>query len=121
MDRLSAERRSRLMSMVRSKNTTPELLVRRLVHQLGFRFRLHRKDLAGHPDLVFPRRRSIIFVHGCFWHRHAGCRKATMPKTRTTFWAEKFARNVARDIASSKALERDGWSVLTVWECETKD
>lgn len=93
VDRLTPERRSWLMSRVAGKNTTPELRVRRAAYALGLRFRLHRKDLPGKPDLVFPRRRLVVFVHGCFWHRHPGCRKATSPKSRTEFWFGKFAAN----------------------------
>lgn len=120
-DRLTPERRSWLMSRVHSRDTTPERLVRRLVHRLGYRFRLHRRDLPGTPDLVFPSRRAIIFVHGCFWHRHRGCRKATVPSTRKEFWLQKFARNVNRDATVREALERAGWRVLIVWECELRD
>lgn len=111
--------RSRLMSMVRGKNTKPEIIVRKLVHGLGFRFRLHRKDLAGTPDLVLQSRKKIIFVHGCFWHGHKECRAARIPKTNVKFWREKIARNVARDLASEQSLRGAGWYVLTVWECET--
>ncbi len=120
-DRLTPERRSWLMSRVRSRDTIPERLVRSLVHRLGYRFRLHRRDLPGTPDLVFPSRRAIIFVHGCFWHRHRGCRKATVPSTRKEFWLQKFARNVNRDATVREALERAGWRVLIVWECELRD
>lgn len=98
----------------------PELVVRRLAHALGFRFRLHRRDLPGSPDLVFPRRRKVIFVHGCFWHRHEGCRLAADPKTRPDFWSRKFAANVARDRAAQEALEMAGWKVMIIWECETR-
>lgn len=121
MDRLTAERRSRLMSRIRSRDTTPERLVRSLAHRLGYRFRLHRRDLPGSPDVVFPSRRAIVFVHGCFWHRHKGCWKSTVPGTRKKFWLQKFARNVERDAVAHEALERAGWRVLTVWECETRD
>lgn len=95
--------------------------VRKAAHALGLRFRLHRKDLAGSPDLVFPRHRTAIFVHGCFWHRHPGCSKASMPKTRPEFWQVKFDANVARDASAVDFLERMGWNVLVIWECETKD
>lgn len=113
--------RGALMSRIRGVNTTPELAVRRLAHALGYRFRLHRRDLPGSPDLVFPGRRRVVFVHGCFWHRHPGCRKATTPKTRAEFWRTKFERNVERDREAERHLIDEGWSVLTVWECETKD
>ena len=109
------------MRRVRAADTKPELCVRRMAHALGFRFRLHRRDLPGTPDLVFPSSRKVIFVHGCFWHRHRGCSRTTTPKTRTSFWQEKFAANVARDVACVQELEERGWEVLVVWECETKD
>lgn len=121
VDRLSAERRSWLMSRVRSKNTSPEMAVRRVAHALGYRYRLHRRDLPGCPDLVFPSRKAVVFVHGCFWHRHPGCSKASMPKSRVSFWTEKFQRNVVRDRANVTALEQAGWRVLIIWECQTRD
>ena len=121
MDRLSPERRSWLMSRVRSKDTSPEMVVRRTAHAMGLRFRLHRKDLPGTPDLVFPRYRTVVFVHGCFWHRHPGCKKAGMPKTRVGFWREKFERNVERAGRDVGRLMELGWSVGVIWECETKD
>ena len=119
-DPLSPAQRSALMARIRGKDTTPERLVRSLVHGLGYRFRLHRRNLPGSPDLVLPRLRTAIFVHGCFWHRHSGCRFATMPSTRLRFWKEKFDRNVHRDRRSAAALRRLGWSVITVWECELR-
>lgn len=109
------------MSRVRSKDTTPEMRVRRAAHALGLRFRLHRKDLPGKPDLVFPKHRVAIFVHGCFWHRHPGCAKASNPKSRESFWAKKFEANVMRDKAAADALLAKGWSVHSIWECETRD
>jgi DNA mismatch endonuclease (patch repair protein) len=120
-DRLSPERRSWLMSRVKGKGTAPELAVRRLAHSLGMRFRLHKAELPGRPDLVFPRYRTVVFVHGCFWHRHAGCRKATSPKSRIEYWEDKFRANIERDERNAVELERMGWRVLTVWECETKN
>ena len=120
VDRLSPERRSALMSKVRGKNTLPEMRVRRLAHALGYRFRLHRRDLPGCPDLVFPARQKIIFVHGCFWHQHSGCKYAYRPKSRKDFWDEKLKRNVERDCQNLKRLKKLGWSVFVVWECETK-
>jgi DNA mismatch endonuclease (patch repair protein) len=108
------------MSRVGGKNTTPELTVRKAAHSLGLRFRLHRGDLPGTPDLVFPKWRTVIFVHGCFWHRHIGCAKANTPKTRTDYWAEKFRHNVQRDSRNEKLLREAGWWVLTIWECEVK-
>ncbi|HAF80061.1 very short patch repair endonuclease [Brevundimonas aurantiaca] len=113
--------RSSLMAKVRGKNTTPEIAVRKAAHGLGYRFRLHQRTLPGSPDLVFPARRKVIFVHGCFWHRHDGCRKTTTPKTRADFWNSKFQTNVARDARDRVALESAGWEVMVVWECETKD
>lgn len=113
--------RSALMSRVRGGNTTPELVVRRIVHALGYRFRLHRRDLPGTPDIVLPRSRKIIFVHGCFWHRHPGCSRATTPRTRTAFWQRKFERNVERDRRNIAELQTLGWKILVVWECETCD
>ena len=108
------------MRNVRGKNTTPEMRVRSALYRAGYRFRLHRKDLPGRPDIVLPRLRAAIFVHGCFWHRHPGCRAASSPSTRAVFWQEKFARNVERDRRTIEALEADGWRVHVVWECETK-
>lgn len=108
------------MSRVRSKNTSPEMRVRRLAHAIGLRFRLHRQDLPGKPDLTFPRHRVALFVHGCFWHRHQGCKKASTPKSRTDFWVSKFEHNVARDRQNEEALSALGWRVLVIWECETK-
>jgi DNA mismatch endonuclease (patch repair protein) len=109
------------MSRIRGKDTKPELVVRRLAHALGYRYRLHRKDLPGRPDLVFPGRRKVVFVHGCFWHRHPGCRKASTPSTRREFWETKFAQNVERDARKEAELRAAGWEVLVIWECETRD
>ncbi|MFN3715961.1 MAG: very short patch repair endonuclease [Thiobacillus sp.] len=108
------------MSRVRSKNTTPELAVRRLVFGMGFRYRLHDGRLPGKPDLVFPSRRKVLFVSGCFGHGHKGCRYARVPKTRADFWREKIQKNKARDRANIILLQRNGWKVLTVWQCELK-
>lgn len=113
--------RSALMARVRSKDSKPELLVRKLAHRLGYRFRLHRRDLPGTPDLVFPRLRKAIFVHGCFWHRHPGCPRTTNPKTRSAFWADKFKQNIKRDRIKTRQLKALGWQVLAIWECETLD
>lgn len=121
MDILAPEQRSSLMSRIRNKDTGPEMKVRRLAHALGFRFRLHRRDLPGSPDLVFPSHRKIVFVHGCYWHRHEGCRYAYSPKSNTKFWQSKFEANVARDRRTASALEALGWNVLVVWECETQN
>lgn len=118
VDFLSPTERSERMSRIRSSNTSPELAMRRALHALGFRFRLHRKDLPGRPDIVLPRHRAAIFVHGCFWHRHDGCKVASTPKSNTAFWIEKFDRNVARDLQARKMLEAQGWKVIVVWECQ---
>lgn len=109
------------MARVKGKDTKPELRVRRLLHALGYRFRLHRRDLPGTPDLVFPGRRAVIFVHGCFWHRHPdpGCWRARLPKSRPEFWIPKLEANAARDAVNLAALAALGWRVLTIWECET--
>lgn len=120
MDKLSPERRSWNMSQIKGKDTKPEILVRSLVHRMGYRFRLHRKDLPGRPDLVFPGRRKVIFVHGCFWHQHPGCKYATRPSTRADFWAQKLDGNRDRDKAVQHQLLQQGWGVLVVWECEIK-
>jgi DNA mismatch endonuclease, patch repair protein len=113
--------RSQTMARVKSTDTTPEIAVRQALHAAGFRYRLHRVDLPGKPDIVLPGRRVVVFVHGCFWHSHPGCRRARMPSTRQDYWAPKLARNVARDQAAVKALAAEGWKVVTVWECELKD
>lgn len=109
------------MQAVRSEDTKPELLVHRLVHSLGYRYRLYRRDLPGKPDLVFPSRRKVIFVHGCFWHGHHCARGARMPKTNADYWKNKIERNVARDAATKSALETDDWRMLVLWECEIRD
>ena len=109
------------MSLVRSKNTKPELLVRQIAHRLGFRFSLHRRDLPGVPDIVFPRLRRVILVHGCFWHRHVGCKRSTTPEARREYWIAKFDATVKRDAATEMQLRLDGWKVLVVWECEVRD
>lgn len=114
-------KRSEIMSRIRGRDTKPEVVVRQIAHRLGFRFRLHRKDLPGSPDLVFPRYRAIIMVHGCFWHRHPGCKYAYTPKTRVQFWQTKFEGNVARDRRNDLALSERGWRTMVIWECETKD
>lgn len=116
-DIVDRQTRSRMMSGIRGKDTKPELLLRRGLHARGFRFRLHARGLVGRPDLVFPGRRAAIFVHGCFWHRHEGCRFTTTPATRPEFWAEKFAANVVRDATAQEALLAAEWRVAVVWEC----
>ncbi len=120
-DTLSKERRSWLMSRVRHSGTKPEQVVSSILHKMGFRFRLNRKDLPGTPDIVLPKYRIAIFVHGCFWHRHPNCSKATTPKQNADFWKEKFERNMIRDAQKVNALEALGWRVRIVWECETSN
>lgn len=120
MDTVSQPERSRIMSRVRSKNTQPELAVRRLLFALGYRYRLHAKALPGKPDLVFSGARSVVFVHGCFWHGHT-CRRAALPTSNVKFWAEKIGKNKARDKKTKLDLMASGWKALTVWQCETKD
>lgn len=112
--------RSRMMSGIRGSKTKPEMTVRRSLHRAGFRYRVNARDLPGRPDIVLPRYRAVIFVHGCFWHRHGGCRFTTTPATRASFWAEKFAANVRRDREALDALTASGWRVATVWECATR-
>lgn len=107
------------MRRIRKFNSGPELVVRRLAHRLGYRYRLYRRDLPGTPDLIFPKLRKAIFVNGCFWHQHDGCRLARVPKTRLEYWIPKLARNTKRDLASHSALDALGWEVLVIWECET--
>jgi DNA mismatch endonuclease (patch repair protein) len=108
------------MSRIRGKNTTPEVHLRKLLHAAGYRFRLHAPDLPGKPDIVLKKYKTVIFVHGCFWHRHDGCNGATIPKTRTEFWTEKFRATVERDLRKKEELEQAGWKVIVVWECELK-
>jgi DNA mismatch endonuclease (patch repair protein) len=112
--------RSHLMARVRGKNTGPEILVRKALHRAGLRFRLHSRNLPGRPDIVLPRLKIAIFVHGCFWHRHEGCKLSSDPKTRVEFWRSKFDANVARDRRNEEALSGLGWKVVTVWECQTR-
>jgi DNA mismatch endonuclease (patch repair protein) len=113
--------RSRTMRAVKSKNTAPEMIVRKLVHRMGYRFRLHRKDLPGSPDLVFPSRRLALFVHGCFWHGHDCARGARSPKTNAQYWTQKVERNRKRDAAALEALSQEGWRSCVIWECELQD
>jgi DNA mismatch endonuclease (patch repair protein) len=119
-DRLTKAQRSRNMARIRAKDTKPELIVRSLVHRMGYRFRLHRRDLPGTPDLVFPRLKAVIFVNGCFWHRHSCANGKVVPRTRRKFWVEKFAGNKLRDRRNRQALVRLGWKVLVLWECDVK-
>lgn len=120
-DIVDAKTRSRMMSGIRGKDTKPERLVRQALSKAGFRFRLHRRELPGAPDVVLPRRRLAIFVHGCFWHMHADCSYSKLPSTRPEFWLAKLSRNAYRDRVARDALIAAGWRVLTVWECATKD
>ena len=106
------------MSRVKSTNTKPELRVRSALHAMGYRFRLHRKDLPGKPDIVLPKYRAVVFVHGCFWHQHPGCRKATIPRNNRDYWEQKLRRNFERDKKAQEELVESGWRVLTLWECE---
>ena len=115
------ELRSRIMRAVRSKDTGPELLVRRLIHSMGFRYRLHRVDLPGRPDIVFPSKRKIILVHGCFWHGHSCSRGRRTPKSNVEYWREKISKNLKRDNRNLQLLAENGWRVLIVWECELKN
>ncbi len=119
-DKLSKEKRSWNMSRIKSSNTKPEMVVRSLLHAMGHRYRLHRKDLPGKPDIVLPKYKTVIFINGCFWHRHSGCNNATMPKTNTEFWEKKLLENVERDIKKQADLENLGWNVIVIWECETE-
>ena len=120
VDTISPERRSENMRRIRSKDMSPELRVRRLLHRMGYRYRLHRKSLPGHPDIVFPRSRKAIFVHGCFWHQHAdpSCKVTRIPKSRLEYWAPKLERNKKRDSESTALLSQMGWRALVVWECQ---
>lgn len=120
MDVVDRATRSRMMSGIKGKDTKPELVVRRFLHAHGYRFRLHRRDLPGRPDIVLPRLKVCIFVHGCFWHCHIGCKYAVLPKTRVDFWAEKLEANVGRDRKAMQELGSNGWCVFIVWECELK-
>jgi DNA mismatch endonuclease (patch repair protein) len=121
MDKLSKERRSWNMSRIKSKNTNPEKIVRSFLHNMGFRFRIHRKDLPGKPDIVLPKYKTIIEVRGCYWHRHKGCREASNPKSNISYWQDKFNRNIKRDKQNKKLLNEKGWTVIIVWECQTEN
>ena len=121
-DTVSPQRRSEIMSNIRAKGMKPEMLVRRLTHALGYRYQLHRKDLPGKPDLVFPGRRKVIFVHGCFWHQHAdpACKIARRPRSNLDYWLPKLERNVSRDVEHQARLAEFGWRALVIWECEVE-
>tara|TARA_B100000035_G_scaffold181604_1_gene154995 strand:+ start:2680 stop:3126 length:447 start_codon:yes stop_codon:yes gene_type:complete len=113
--------RSRTMSKIKGKNTKPEIAVRSMLHRAGYRFRLHGRKLPGSPDIVLARHKTVVFVHGCFWHRHEGCKYTTTPKTRVEFWSDKFRKNVERDARQQQQLREMGWTVIVVWECELRD
>jgi len=119
-DIVDTETRSRMMSGIKGKNTRPEMIVRRALHKAGYRYRLHRKDLPGNPDIVLPKYKTVIFVHGCFWHHH-DCKNFKWPKTREEFWRAKIEGNVERDRKAYAALEALGWKVIVIWECETRE
>src|SRR3989339_2143356 len=121
LDPLTPMQRSIQMGLVKAKDTKPELLVRRVVYALGYRYRLHKRDLPGCPDLVFGQRKKIIFVHGCFWHRHNQCSRCRLPKTRKLFWHTKLQGNRRRDLRAQKLLVKQGWKFLVIWECETEN
>lgn len=120
-DIISKEKRSWNMSRIRSKDTKPELVVRSLLHRMGYRFRLHRKDLPGKPDIVLPRYKTVIFVNGCYWHRHKNCKYAYNPKSRTEFWQKKFRGTVERDKQNRQELKKLGWKVIVIWECQSRN
>jgi len=119
-DRITKAHRSWNMSRIRGRDTGPELVVRSILHRMGFRFRLHRKDLPGNPDIVLPKYHTVIFVHGCFWHRHPRCKFAYTPKSRVKFWKTKFESNVRRDKQVRRQLRKLGWNVIVIWECEAR-
>lgn len=121
MDRLTPEQRRKTMQAVKGKNTSPEVLVRQYLHRQGYRFRLHRKDLPGKPDIVLPKYKTVIFINGCFWHRHQGCKQATMPASNIDYWEKKFKRTQERDNSQYRQLEKLGWKVVIVWECEVEN
>ena len=116
-----SEKRSRNMTAIKSKNTKPEIKVRKVLHSMGYRFRLHSKDLPGSPDIVLPKYKTVIFVHGCFWHRHENCKYASTPKTRKEFWESKFKVNVKRDLEIQEKIKNIEWRSVVIWECELKN
>jgi DNA mismatch endonuclease (patch repair protein) len=120
-DLFTREQRSWVMARIKAKNTKPEIIVRKMLHAMGCRFRIHQKNLPGVPDIVLKKHKIVIFVHGCFWHQHPGCKRATMPKTRVEYWQEKLTKNVTNFGTQKKELELKGWKVFVVWECETKN
>jgi DNA mismatch endonuclease, patch repair protein len=120
-DTFNSEKRSEIMSRIKGKNSKPELLVRSLIHRLGYRFRVHVNDLPGKPDVVLKRHKKAVFVHGCFWHGHKGCARSKRPSTNTEFWNLKLSKNTLRDAANQRLLKEAGWSILVIWQCETRD
>ena len=119
-DHLTSKKRSWNMSLIRSANTAPEIIVRKLLHSIGCRFRLHKKDLPGKPDIVLKKYKTVIFVHGCFWHQHKRCKRSNIPKSNTSYWKPKLSNNIKRDIQHKTDLRKLGWRTITIWECETK-
>ncbi len=120
-DKATDEERSAQMRLIRSKDTKPELIIRKALYALGYRYRLHAKNLPGHPDLAFPSRKKVIYVHGCFWHRHPGCKKNRTPKSKLEYWEPKFASNIERDLRNQQDLQKMGWQFMVIWECELKN
>jgi len=120
-DVFSREKRSDIMSRVKNRDTKPELIVRSTLHKMGYRFRLHRRDLPGNPDIVLPKHKKVIFVHGCFWHGHKGCPRSSRPSSNKKFWNEKIDKNIKRDKNVRKELKRSGWDIMVIWQCEIKD
>lgn len=121
MDSLSPEKRSWNMSRIKAKDTKPEIAVRQALHALGYRFRLENPDIPGKPDIILPKYKTVIYVHGCFWHRHLGCKYAYTPKSKIYFWTKKFAANIKRDVVVSEKLKNSDWTQLIIWECQTRD
>ena len=121
MDHLTKSKRSENMSRIKNKNTTPEIAVRKTLHSMGYRYRLHSASVYGKPDIVIKTKRKAVFVHGCFWHRHKNCSLATTPKTNTSYWEKKFQTNIARDKKVQERLDKENWKFLIIWECEIKD
>jgi DNA mismatch endonuclease (patch repair protein) len=119
-DIITIEQRSWLMSQIKEKNTKPEIAIRKLLHSKGFRFRIHDKRLAGKPDLLLPKYKTVIFIHGCFWHQHPGCSVSHMPKSNIEYWASKLGKNIIRDKKNKKELKKAGWKVIVIWECDIK-
>lgn len=120
-DKFTPQKRSAIMARVRNRNTNPEIIVRKLLHRKGYRFRIHRKDLPGKPDIVLSKHRTVVFVHGCFWHGHPGCPRAARPKSNVDFWNRKLDKNMERDLEVYKELQSLGWRILVIWQCETRN